>query len=127
MGLQAVLAIRRAYSGVGLLLLSTRLETRLLVELMRERPSGVGHLLKDRVAGIQEFVGALREIAAGRSVVDAALIAARRQPVTLLSSREPVILPAISAAIVDSAPMCDSGAVVVLIGNLPSTEPRFRR
>ncbi|GAA0424839.1 DNA-binding response regulator [Acrocarpospora corrugata] len=95
-GLRAALDLRRRHPGIGILLLSARLETRYLFTLLDGAPRGVGYLLKDRVAGIEEFVDALRQIHAGGCVIDpevvAKLLARRAAQATLLSSRELDIL-----------------------------------
>jgi DNA-binding NarL/FixJ family response regulator len=57
------------------LLLSSHVETRHVVRLLRDRPEGVGYLLKDRVGNLAEFVDALRRVAAGGSVVDPEIVA----------------------------------------------------
>src|SRR5688572_33114106 len=48
-GLEAARAIRAAHPGTAILVLSQYVETRYAVDLLREDPSGVGYLLKDRV------------------------------------------------------------------------------
>ena len=56
-GLQAALELRRAHSDVGILVLSQYYEEAYAVELIGDRPEGVGYLLKERVGD----VGAMRE------------------------------------------------------------------
>jgi DNA-binding NarL/FixJ family response regulator len=55
---------------------------------------GVGYLLKNRVTDVAEFVETLERIAKGASVVDPALVAARRRndPLAVLSAREREVL-----------------------------------
>src|ERR1700716_3030786 len=68
-GLRAALDIRRTQPDVGVLLLSSHLETTHLVELVGDVARGGGYLLKDRVSG-PDFVGAVRRIAGGGCAFD---------------------------------------------------------
>jgi len=73
-GLRAAIAIRRGHPGLGILVFSQYVETRYAADLlgMRSggRPGGVGYLLKDRVANVTEFAGALARVAAGGTALD---------------------------------------------------------
>jgi DNA-binding NarL/FixJ family response regulator len=69
-GLRAALQLRRDRPGVGVLLFSQYIETRYATELLADRSAGVGYLLKERVADIDEFVDALDRIAAGGTALD---------------------------------------------------------
>src|ERR1700729_374497 len=57
---------------------------------------GVGYLLKDRVADLSEFLGALDRVAAGGSALDpevvAQLLARSRHPLAALTAREREVL-----------------------------------
>jgi DNA-binding NarL/FixJ family response regulator len=74
-GLAAARQIRAAYPGTGILILSQYVETRYAIELLREDPSGIGYLLKDRVARLADLGDAVRRIAAGGSVIDPEVVA----------------------------------------------------
>jgi class 3 adenylate cyclase/CheY-like chemotaxis protein len=74
-GLRAAKTIRRLFPGVGVLLLSQALEPAYARELLATGEEGVGYLLKDRVADMQEFTRALLRIAAGELVLDDELAA----------------------------------------------------
>jgi DNA-binding NarL/FixJ family response regulator len=50
-------------------------ETRHTIRLLQHDPQRVGYLLKDRVSDIAAFVGAVRRIAAGGSVIDPDVVA----------------------------------------------------
>ncbi|WP_440069226.1 response regulator transcription factor [Streptosporangium sp. OZ121] len=95
-GLRAALDLRRERPGTGVLMLSAHLETRYLFALLDGEPRGVGYLLKDRVAGIDAFVEALRRVHAGGCVVDpevvATMLAHRPSRTGYLSARELEIL-----------------------------------
>jgi DNA-binding NarL/FixJ family response regulator len=69
-GLRAALAIRRDHPGLGVLVFSQYIETRYAADLLGGDAAGVGYLLKDRVADVQEFVEALSRVAAGGTALD---------------------------------------------------------
>jgi DNA-binding NarL/FixJ family response regulator len=96
-GLLAAKAVRVAYPGVGILVLSSYVEVEHAIDLLTSG-SGIGYLLKQRVTEIHSFLGALDRISAGESVVDPALVqelvVARRSksPVDSLTPREREVL-----------------------------------
>jgi DNA-binding NarL/FixJ family response regulator len=71
-GLRAAAAIRRDYPGTGVLVFSQYIETRHAADLFGAvaGAAGVGYLLKDRVADVEEFVDALSRVATGGTVLD---------------------------------------------------------
>jgi DNA-binding NarL/FixJ family response regulator len=69
-GLRAALELRRDHPGTGVLVFSQYIETRYAAQLLQGDASGVGYLLKDRVADVAEFVDALARIAAGGTALD---------------------------------------------------------
>jgi DNA-binding NarL/FixJ family response regulator len=69
-GLRAAIDIRRDHPGVGVLVFSQYVETRYATRLLADRPSGVGYLLKDRVADVADFVDALTRVASGGTALD---------------------------------------------------------
>jgi DNA-binding NarL/FixJ family response regulator len=69
-GLEAARQIRQLYPRIAILVLSQYVETRYAVDLLREDPSGVGYLLKDRVTRVADLADAVRRVAAGGSVID---------------------------------------------------------
>ena len=73
-GLRAAIEIRRRHPGVAVLVLSQYVEERYAGELLTGDVAGVGYLLKDRVINVDDFLGALRRVAAGGSAVDAEVI-----------------------------------------------------
>jgi DNA-binding NarL/FixJ family response regulator/class 3 adenylate cyclase len=97
-GLQAARKIREHYPSTGVLVLSQYLETAYALELLSESAEGVGYLLKDRVADIQTFVGAVRRVGEGGSALDPAVVAQlvgrqrRNDPVADLTPREREVL-----------------------------------
>jgi DNA-binding NarL/FixJ family response regulator len=69
-GLVAAVRLRHTHPDVGVLVFSQWIEKRYAAELLAGRPSGVGYLLKDRVADIHEFIDALNRVAAGGTALD---------------------------------------------------------
>jgi DNA-binding NarL/FixJ family response regulator len=69
-GLRAALQLRRDHPGTGVLVFSQYIETRYAARLLAGDASGVGYLLKDRVADVAEFVDALARVAAGGTALD---------------------------------------------------------
>jgi DNA-binding NarL/FixJ family response regulator len=74
-GLQAAQQIRAAHPHIAILVLSQYVETRYAVDLLREDPSGVGYLLKDRVTRVADLADAVHRVAAGGSVIDPDVVA----------------------------------------------------
>ncbi len=92
-GLRAALVLRRQWPGVAVLVLSQYVEERYATELLSSETTGVGYLLKDRVADVDEFVDALRRVAGGGAALDPEVVAqllvrGRRNPVHRLTPRE---------------------------------------
>jgi DNA-binding NarL/FixJ family response regulator len=69
-GLRAAISLRASQPGTGVLVFSQYVETRYAARLLADRPAGVGYLLKDRVADVAEFIGALERVAAGGTALD---------------------------------------------------------
>jgi DNA-binding NarL/FixJ family response regulator len=69
-GLRAVREIRTIVPSIAVLVLSQFLEDRYAIELLGDRPEGVGYLLKDRLADVDSFVRAVRRVALGGSVIE---------------------------------------------------------
>ncbi|GAA3437702.1 response regulator [Kutzneria kofuensis] len=96
-GLRAALVIRRQWPAMAVLVLSQYVEERYASELLANETSGVGYLLKDRVADVGEFLSALRRVAAGGTALDPEAVAqlllrTRNDPLTRLSPREREVL-----------------------------------
>jgi DNA-binding NarL/FixJ family response regulator len=97
-GLRAAREIRRGWPAVGLLLLSQYAEPAYAADVLALGTRGVGYLLKDRVADIDELADALRRIAGGGSAFDrevVRLLVDRRQKeaaLDALTERERAVL-----------------------------------
>jgi DNA-binding NarL/FixJ family response regulator len=96
-GLRAALVIRQRWPSVAVLVLSQYVEERYATELLAGDTRGVGYLLKDRVADVDEFVAALRRVGGGGAaldpeVVSQLLLRGRRRPLDALTPREQEVL-----------------------------------
>ena len=97
-GLRAAQEIRAKYPDVGVLVLSQHVEPTYAMELLADNAEGVGYLLKDRVADVDEFVAAVRRVAEGGSALDPSLVTElvgrrrERDPVENLTPRECEVL-----------------------------------
>ncbi|CAM5675667.1 MULTISPECIES: LuxR C-terminal-related transcriptional regulator [Streptomyces] len=97
-GLQCALAARRARPGLPVLVLSQHVEQLYARELLADGTGGVGYLLKDRVFDAEQFIDAVRRVAAGGTAMDPEVIAqllSRRsgdRPLARLTPRETEVL-----------------------------------
>jgi DNA-binding NarL/FixJ family response regulator len=97
-GLRAALQARIEQPGLPVLVLSQYVEQLYARELLADRTGGVGYLLKDRVFNVQQFVDAVRQVAAGGTAMDPDVIAqliTRRtadEPLAALTPREREVL-----------------------------------
>jgi DNA-binding NarL/FixJ family response regulator len=69
-GLRAALRLRAELPDVAVLVLSQYVEERYAAQLLSGPTRGVGYLLKDRVADVDEFLDAVRKVADGGTVLD---------------------------------------------------------
>jgi len=74
-GLEAAEVIRRDHPDIGVLVLSHHLESRYAMRLLKDRPAGIGYLLKERVSDIAVLADGLRRIADGECVLDPTIVA----------------------------------------------------
>jgi DNA-binding NarL/FixJ family response regulator/class 3 adenylate cyclase len=97
-GIRAAKEIRAKHPGTGVLVLSQHVAHTYAVELLADSAEGLGYLLKDRVADVEEFTAAVRRVAEGGSALDplvvAELVGRSRgdDPVERLSPREREVL-----------------------------------
>jgi DNA-binding NarL/FixJ family response regulator len=73
-GLRTALEARRRVPGLPILVLSQYVEQLYARELLSDQAGGVGYLLKDRVFNDDQFIEALRTVAAGGTVLDPEVI-----------------------------------------------------
>jgi DNA-binding NarL/FixJ family response regulator len=74
-GLRAALAARERIPGLPILILSQHVEQTYASELLADGAGGVGYLLKDRVGDVDDFVDAVRRVAAGGTALDPEVVA----------------------------------------------------
>jgi DNA-binding NarL/FixJ family response regulator/class 3 adenylate cyclase len=97
-GLRAAAEIRDRHPGTGVLVLSQYVEAAYAMDLFATTTRGLGYLLKDRVADVDEFASSVRRVAEGGSVVDPAVVAEllgrsrRDDPLSHLTPREREVL-----------------------------------
>ena len=91
-GVRAALELHRRHPHAGVLLLSQYVETTYARELLGAGAGGMGYLLKDRVASLDELADAVTRVAAGGTVLDpevvAQLVSRRSDPLSALTPRE---------------------------------------
>ena len=97
-GIRAAREIRTSHPDTGVLVLSQHVAHTYAIELLGESAEGLGYLLKDRVADVDEFTSAVRRVADGGSALDplvvAELVGRNRadDPIERLSPREREVL-----------------------------------
>ncbi len=95
-GVRAAIRARHILPEVGILLLSQYVEVAYARELLADGTGGVGYLLKDRVASLDELQDAVERIASGGTVLDpevvAQLLGRQHDPLESLTAREREVL-----------------------------------
>jgi DNA-binding NarL/FixJ family response regulator len=127
-GLRAALVMRSQWPTVALMVFSQYVEERYATELLAGQTRGVGYLLKDRVADVEEFIDALRRVGDGGTVLDpdvvAQLLARSRHgdPLARLTAREQEVLALMaegrSNAAIAAALVVGEGAVEKHVTNI---------
>ncbi|MDQ1288115.1 MAG: hypothetical protein QG622_1680 [Actinomycetota bacterium] len=98
-GLRAALRARAEQPGLPVLVLSQYVETLYARELLADGQGGVGYLLKDRVFDTDQFLDALRRVAAGGTAMDPEVISRllnKNQPSNALERLTPRELETLS-------------------------------
>ncbi|MFI6098256.1 response regulator [Lentzea sp. NPDC051213] len=126
-GLRAAIEARRRFPGLPVLVLSQYVEERYAVELLAGGASGVGYLLKERVADVSEFVDAVRRVADGGTSIDHEVITqlmvrSKKSPVDSLTPREREVLGLMAQGLSNTAIaatlVVSDGAVEKHVGNI---------
>jgi DNA-binding NarL/FixJ family response regulator len=99
-GIDAARRIRAEHPGTGVVVLSQYAEEDYAYELLKDGAEGLGYLLKERVADVEEIVRALRDVAGGGSVLDPRVVEGlvtrrereARSPLAHLTEREREVL-----------------------------------
>jgi DNA-binding NarL/FixJ family response regulator len=100
-GIRAAIELRRRMPDMGVLVLSNFYEEEYALELIDDRPEGVGYLLKERVGDVDAFTAAVRRVAGGGSALDPEVVGrllGRRSsgPLAELTPREREVLAAMA-------------------------------
>jgi DNA-binding NarL/FixJ family response regulator len=141
-GLRAAVELRRARPDLAVVALSQYVQHSYAADLLDSGDArGVGYLLKDRVVDVEDFIAALRRVAAGGTVIDpqvvSQLVRHRRDPLSSLSAREREVLALVAQGHSNSAIarqlVISEAAVGKHVGNilsklhLPRTDDTNRR
>ncbi|MFF2078994.1 LuxR C-terminal-related transcriptional regulator [Kitasatospora sp. NPDC058162] len=101
-GLRTAIEARERVPGLPVLVLSQYVEQLYARELLSDRAGAVGYLLKDRVMEVDQFIGAVRQVAAGGTVMDPDVVTALLDhrstdpPLRALTPREREVLALMS-------------------------------
>jgi DNA-binding NarL/FixJ family response regulator len=101
-GLVAAIEARAARPGLPVLVLSQYVEPLYARELLSSGDGALGYLLKDRIADVRMFVDAVRQVAAGGTVLDPEVVAVlvgrvgQQTPIARLTEREKEVLALIA-------------------------------
>jgi DNA-binding NarL/FixJ family response regulator len=107
-GLRAAMELRRRSPQIGVLILSQYCEPAYVMDLVGDRPEGVGYLLKERVGDVAAFLDAVTRVAAGGSALDPEVVVrmlgrrAKEGPLQLLTPRELAVLAAMAEGMSNS-------------------------
>jgi DNA-binding NarL/FixJ family response regulator len=102
-GIRAAEHCREAYPAMGVVLLSQYVQPAYVKVLLAQGTEGRAYLLKERVAELDDLIGAVRDVATGGSVIDSkvveALVATRSRGddgLSALTPREREVLAAMA-------------------------------
>jgi DNA-binding NarL/FixJ family response regulator len=97
-GLRAAVEVRSKNPDIAILVFSQAVEAAYAQELFSTGANGLGYLLKERVAEVEEFVDALKRVAAGGTALDPEVVAQllgrrkKNDPLETLTPREREVL-----------------------------------
>jgi DNA-binding NarL/FixJ family response regulator len=74
-GLQAALQLRAAQPGRPVVVLSQHVQRQYALELLETGSAGIGYLLKQRITDIDDFLGDLKRVVDGGTVLDREVVA----------------------------------------------------
>ncbi|MEU0933560.1 response regulator transcription factor [Embleya sp. NPDC005971] len=127
-GIRAAVRMRATLPEVGVLVLSQYVEEQYATELLAGNTSGVGYLLKDRVADVGDFVAAVERVASGGTALDPEVVSQllgrsrKRDVVERLTPREREVLGLMAEgrtnAAVAQALVVSDGAVEKHVSNI---------
>ena len=73
-GIRAAATIRSRHPRTSVLLLSSHVDVENALQLFANEISGLGYLLKERVADVDEFVAAVQRVARGGTAIDGSIV-----------------------------------------------------
>ena len=142
-GLRAALQIRARWPEVGILVLSQYVEETYASELLANDTTGLGYLLKDRIADVSEFLDGVDRVGGGGTALDPEVVSQlvgasrRRDGLDTLTPREREVLGLMAEGRTNTAIarelVVSDGAVEKHVSNiftkldLPPTETDHRR
>jgi DNA-binding NarL/FixJ family response regulator len=137
-GVRAAVALRKRFPHVAILLLSQYVEHAYAADLVAQHPQGLGYLLKDRVADVDDFLADVQKVAAGGTVLDPEVVqqilvrTRRSQPLFDLTPREKQVLGLMaegrSAALKVSPGSVEKHVSAILLKlDIPNTPDENRR
>jgi DNA-binding NarL/FixJ family response regulator len=97
-GLRAALAVRAKQPNMPIMVFSQYVEAAYASDLFEQGAAGLGYLLKERVADVEEFVEAVRRVAGGGTALDPEVVKQllgrrrRNDPLETLTPREREVL-----------------------------------
>jgi len=97
-GIRTAAELRGLYPRIGILVLSTYVETRYASRLLETVSTGVGYLLKDNVTDVGALMDSLARVAAGETVIDPTIVRRlldrnrKPSPIDMLNERERMVL-----------------------------------
>jgi DNA-binding NarL/FixJ family response regulator len=97
-GIRAALDIRKDLPDTAVLVLSQYVEEHYAGELLATGSKGIGYLLKDRIADVDEFLDAVQRVVSGGAALDPEVVSQimirsrRRDPLDALTNREQEVL-----------------------------------
>jgi DNA-binding NarL/FixJ family response regulator len=99
-GLLAAVELRQRLPDLGVLILSQYCEPAFAVQILGDRPEGVGYLLKERVGDVTSFTEAIGRVASGGTALDSEVVRrmmGRRAPAGVLAGLTPRELDVLAA------------------------------
>jgi DNA-binding NarL/FixJ family response regulator len=110
-GIQAAVTLRDTHPAIGVVVISQYVSPHYALRLFEQGSAGRAYLLKERVGHRIQLMEAIREVAAGGSVVDPKVVdvlvearmRARNSPLTQLTKREREVLAGVAAGKANAA------------------------
>jgi DNA-binding NarL/FixJ family response regulator len=125
-GLVVAEAIRTAHPETGVVVLSQHVDVAYAMELSRGGATGIGYLLKDRVADVETLVSALQRVHAGETVIDPDLVSELLDPSRLPQRLAPLTAREIEVLALIAEGRTDRGIAAALVVAPKTVEAHVR-